>query len=194
MGTTDLGRTNAQHRSMLGHLVTIGTALNAASWPDDLQRIHGIGPRYEAILHGEGVTTFEQLNSMDADTRARVERALDEFPSAALDEWIEAAAPLTQEAPQEAETYLADVQRRSGRPIKRDGTVTTVVRNEDRRAVLERFNAFDAPTDYPPVGAFVEALGAFVAATNGTARIPKFDVRHLETLQAAYASLDPEAN
>jgi predicted flap endonuclease-1-like 5' DNA nuclease len=199
-GTTRLGATTASQRAMLRNLITLGTALSSDSWGDDLQRISGVGPKYESVLQAEGVTTFGQLGGLDGELRARLERALEQYPLADLDEWIEAAGILAGEyepvavvsefdTETPAKAYLRMIQQHQGRPIDRHGMSHTVVRLEDGPAVLRRFNAFDAPAGHPAIAAFVAALRAFVAATEGTARIPSFDAEHLSALRAVLDSL-----
>lgn len=70
----------------------------AAKTPDDLKRIHGVGPALERTLNGLGVTRFEQIAAW---TRADVER-IDEHlrfrGRIERDDWIGQARELAARA------------------------------------------------------------------------------------------------
>lgn len=63
--------------------------------PDDLKEIVGIGPVLEDLLHGLGITSFEQLAALSEDEVDRIEGRLGVFPERIRrDRWIEQAADL----------------------------------------------------------------------------------------------------
>lgn len=63
--------------------------------PDDLKEIVGIGPVIEDLLHGLGITSFEQLAALSAEEVDRLEGLLGAFPERIRrDRWIEQAADL----------------------------------------------------------------------------------------------------
>lgn len=66
---------------------------------DDLQLIHGIGPKIEAILNEHGITTFRQLADMDATTAAEVGEALGTFKGRMeRDDWVGSARQMASES------------------------------------------------------------------------------------------------
>ncbi len=63
--------------------------------PDDLKEIVGIGPVLEDLLHGLGITSFEQLAALSEEEVDRIEGLLGVFPERIRrDRWIEQAADL----------------------------------------------------------------------------------------------------
>ena len=63
--------------------------------PDDLKEIVGIGPVIEQLLHGLGITTFEQLAALSAEDAERIAEHLGAFHERiARDRWQEQAADL----------------------------------------------------------------------------------------------------
>ena len=68
-------------------------AATDAAGADDLTRIKGVGPKLAAILHGEGVTRFEQIagwNDADID---RIDAKLGRFEGRIRrDDWVSQAA------------------------------------------------------------------------------------------------------
>ena len=63
--------------------------------PDDLKEIVGIGPVLEDLLHGLGITSFEQLAALSEEEVGRIEGLLGVFPERIRrDRWIEQAADL----------------------------------------------------------------------------------------------------
>lgn len=63
--------------------------------PDDLKDIIGIGPVLEGLLHGVGITSFEQLAALSDEEVDRIEGLLGVFPERIRrDRWIEQAADL----------------------------------------------------------------------------------------------------
>ncbi len=66
---------------------------------DDLQLIHGIGPKIESILNEHGITTFRQLADMDATTAAEVGEALGSFKGRMeRDDWVGSARQMASES------------------------------------------------------------------------------------------------
>ena len=65
--------------------------------PDDLKEIIGIGPVIEGLLHGQGITTFEQLAALSDEDVDRVGALLGAFHERIRrDRWIEQAAELAR--------------------------------------------------------------------------------------------------
>ncbi len=65
--------------------------------PDDLKEIIGIGPVIEDLLHGLGITTFEQLASLSAEEEDRIGGLLGAFRERIRrDGWAEQAAELAR--------------------------------------------------------------------------------------------------
>lgn len=63
--------------------------------PDDLKEIVGIGPVLADLLHGLGITSFEQLAALSEEEVDRIEGLLGVFPERIRrDRWIEQAADL----------------------------------------------------------------------------------------------------
>ena len=61
----------------------------SASERDDLQRISGIGPKMEKMLHGEGIYFFRQLAALDDAGVAELNALLPDFPGRIeRDEWV----------------------------------------------------------------------------------------------------------
>lgn len=66
---------------------------------DDLQLIHGIGPKIESILNEHGITTFRQLADMDEATAAEVAEALGSFKGRMeRDDWVGSARQMASES------------------------------------------------------------------------------------------------
>lgn len=66
--------------------------------PDALQRIHGVGPVLEKMLHRIGVYTFRQIAAWDAADIAWAAAKLDAFPDRIeRDQWVAQAARLHRE-------------------------------------------------------------------------------------------------
>lgn len=57
---------NLAHHSEESHDVRAPTLAPSGS-PDDLKTVEGIGPKIEALLHAEGITTFAQLAQSDVE-------------------------------------------------------------------------------------------------------------------------------
>jgi hypothetical protein len=150
------------------------------------------------VLREQGIATFAQLGALDEKARADLREVFDGLPFVDLDGWIEsarelaseyAAAEVTEDGVSAAQAYLQEMKRRRGRPIDRNGVSETIVRVDGGPAVPSRFDAFDAPANHPAIGDFVSALKAFVAATDGPARIPDLDAYHVRMLEAVYESM-----
>jgi predicted flap endonuclease-1-like 5' DNA nuclease len=63
--------------------------------PDDLKEVVGVGPVLEDLLHGLGITSFEQLAALSEEEVGRIEGLLGVFPERIRrDRWIEQAADL----------------------------------------------------------------------------------------------------
>ncbi len=69
----------------------------AAAEPDDLTKIWGIGPKFSALLHDNGITTFAQLTATDLDTLRGIIEASGVRQSIANEEtWAEQARHATE--------------------------------------------------------------------------------------------------
>jgi predicted flap endonuclease-1-like 5' DNA nuclease len=80
--------------TLLGRLRAVGEAHDG---PDDLKQIVGIGPVIEELLHGLGITTFEQLASLSAEEADRIGDLLGAFRERIRrDGWAEQAAELAR--------------------------------------------------------------------------------------------------
>ena len=56
---------------------------------DDLKRISGVGPKLEAMLNDEGITTFAQLAELDEDQVEDLQARLPQFPGRIQrDDWV----------------------------------------------------------------------------------------------------------
>jgi predicted flap endonuclease-1-like 5' DNA nuclease len=78
--------------TLLEHLRGLG---EVRAGPDDLKQIVGIGPVIEDLLHGLGITTFEQLASLSAGEVDRIGDLLGAFRERVRrDGWVEQAAEL----------------------------------------------------------------------------------------------------
>lgn len=56
---------------------------------DDLKRLSGVGPKIEAILHSQGITTFAQLAALDEDGIDALQARLPQFPGRIRrDDWV----------------------------------------------------------------------------------------------------------
>ncbi len=67
--------------------------------PDPLQRIHGVGPVLEKMLHSIGVFTFRQIAAWDEADIAWAAAKLDAFPDRIeRDEWVAQAARFQHES------------------------------------------------------------------------------------------------
>lgn len=65
---------------------------------DDLKLIRGIGPKIESILHGQGITTFQQIAELDEDGVAHLTEVLGAFRGRIeRDDWIGSARDLVAE-------------------------------------------------------------------------------------------------
>ncbi|MFH1330352.1 MAG: hypothetical protein ABIJ48_06875 [Actinomycetota bacterium] len=65
--------------------------------PDDLKEIIGIGPVIEGLLHGLGITTFEELAALSDDEVGRIGNLLGAFRERIRrDRWVEQAADLAR--------------------------------------------------------------------------------------------------
>jgi predicted flap endonuclease-1-like 5' DNA nuclease len=65
---------------------------------DDLQMIHGIGPRLEQLLKSFGITSFRQVANFQTDDIAYISAALSAFPGRIeRDNWMASAAELHRE-------------------------------------------------------------------------------------------------
>ena len=65
--------------------------------PDDLKQIIGIGPVIEDLLHGLGITTFEQLAALSEEEVDRIGDLLGAFRERIRrDGWTEQAAELAR--------------------------------------------------------------------------------------------------
>jgi len=65
---------------------------------DDLTEIKGIGPKIAGILHDHGITTFDQLASLDESRIGELRKALGSFQSRIeRDDWVGAARRLASE-------------------------------------------------------------------------------------------------
>lgn len=73
---------------------------HSAGRTDDLKRIRGVGPRFEAALHAAGVRTFEQIAAWtDADLEAMAPRLKVRAERIRRDRWIELARELMASSP-----------------------------------------------------------------------------------------------
>lgn len=96
----------------------IGVPVGPAPPPtpaDDLKRIAGIGPKYEALLHDLGVYRFSQIADWTEDDVARVNDRLDFSGRIERERWIEQARLLAAGI----ETDFSSRVRREGRPRDR---------------------------------------------------------------------------
>lgn len=65
---------------------------------DELQRIHGIGPKIAGLLREMDITSFRQIARFEADDIAYVAAALEAFPDRIeRDDWMSSAARLHEE-------------------------------------------------------------------------------------------------
>lgn len=65
--------------------------------PDDLKRINGIGPKFEADLNAKGVYYFRQIGAWKAKDIKDVEAVMKKFPGRiARDEWVKQAKVLAK--------------------------------------------------------------------------------------------------
>ena len=63
-----------------------------AAGSDDLTRIKGLGPKIAAVLHAQGVTTFEQIATWDQAEIERIDALLGRFAGRiGRDCWVEQA-------------------------------------------------------------------------------------------------------
>jgi predicted flap endonuclease-1-like 5' DNA nuclease len=210
--TTNLGRTTDEHKAMLDHLITIGTALNtnATEWarvdgaakPKDLAAVDGIGPKFEQELHFANIETLEQLANIDDQTRARLDEVAG-FPYASLTDWIEQAKDLTRESRRldlDAVAYRAAVLEAAGHPIDPTGTVEKVMRSDSEggQAVVASFRVYTAPQPEARVAGEAErslvpghdasrrleaALKSVAEACDGTPRVPDLVASDVATLR-----------
>ena len=74
-----------------------GPAKKSTKGPDDLKRIHGIGPRLERTLNDMGITRFEQLASLKKADIERLQKKLPKFPGRVVrDNWVGQAKALAK--------------------------------------------------------------------------------------------------
>lgn len=65
---------------------------------DDLKRISGVGPKLEAMLNDQGITTFAQLAELDDEGVDALQERLTQFPGRIRrDDWVEQAKRLAAE-------------------------------------------------------------------------------------------------
>lgn len=65
--------------------------------PDDLLQIKGVGPKLNALLHGLGVTRFDQIAAWGAGEITKVDEHLGSFRGRIVrDEWVEQAGLLAR--------------------------------------------------------------------------------------------------
>jgi predicted flap endonuclease-1-like 5' DNA nuclease len=65
---------------------------------DDLERIHGIGPKIDALLKAMDITSYAQIANFEPDDIAYVAAALESFPDRITrDDWMMSAAALHAE-------------------------------------------------------------------------------------------------
>lgn len=100
----ELGLAREQRRDAEAELARVRGELErlkrqpAPRLPDDLKRIHGIGPKLESRLHGLGYRTYKQIASWSQEDIDRVEHHLGEFPDRIRrDDWIGQAQRLQAE-------------------------------------------------------------------------------------------------
>lgn len=79
-----------------------GAAPRAASYPDNLTEIRGIGDVYEQRLYQAGIFTWHQLAHTDPETLRQVTKAL---PTSDPNSWIEQARQLARERGREGAVY-----------------------------------------------------------------------------------------
>lgn len=72
-------------------------AAGAVAADDDLQRIKGIGPKLETVLHENGITRFEQIAGLDAEAIERLDEQLGFSGRIERDGWVEQARALIAE-------------------------------------------------------------------------------------------------
>jgi NADH-quinone oxidoreductase subunit E len=79
-------------------VIAARTAGDGPRHDDDLQLIHGIGPKLERRLKDMGITSFAQIARFGAADIAVVAGALGSFPKRIeRDDWVAGAAHLHQE-------------------------------------------------------------------------------------------------
>lgn len=68
------------------------TAKGAEAPYDDLELVHGIGPKIEKLLYSMGITSFRQVARFERDDIAIVSAALEVFPDRIeRDDWMASA-------------------------------------------------------------------------------------------------------
>jgi len=73
----------------------IAKKVKRRSKPDDLKKIHGIGPVLEKLLHKNGITRFEQLAKLDRKGVDALSAKLGSFSNRIRsDGWVKSAAKL----------------------------------------------------------------------------------------------------
>ena len=78
--------------------------------PDDLKKIKGIGPVFEAELNDKGVYYYRQIASWDKEDIQAIEQIIDRFPGRIVrDEWVKQAKAL-QNAPAKSKTRKKSVK------------------------------------------------------------------------------------
>lgn len=83
-----------------------GSAPQAASYPDNLTEIRGIGDVYEQRLYQAGIFTWHQLAQTDPDTLRTVTKAL---PTSDPASWVEQARELARERGREGAVYTGPI-------------------------------------------------------------------------------------
>lgn len=188
-----LTQTGGRDRAMLGHLVTIGTYLNQASWGDSLQKINSIGPKWESRLRDHGITTFKQIVEMDEETKASLKKL--GFPRPPIDKWIVSAGKLDRTPAADADRYLEKVKALMGSETHFDSTgdVAPTGRVNGEVATRNHDNIFDAPT-HDRSQDLAQALRAFVGASGGVAKVPNLKTDQVAVLELVRDSLGPRQN
>ena len=95
-GTRIAGGRVAVKGGSTGSAETKATA-SVEAGADDLQRIKGIGPKLEAVLHDNGITRYQQIADLDADAIAQLDEQLGFSGRIERDGWVEQARALLAE-------------------------------------------------------------------------------------------------
>ena len=89
-----------QHEATVGrlqreHAEALARATAAARPPDDLKQLHGIGPKFERLLHAAGIRRFAQIAGWTRQDVATVAERLGIRPGRIeRDNWVESARRL----------------------------------------------------------------------------------------------------
>jgi len=201
--TTNLGRTAAEHKAMLDHLITIGAAMNttptvwgrteASATSKGLEAVVGIGATHAKTLKSAGIETLEQLATIDERTKTRLDEVAG-FPYASFTDWIAQAKDLTRESRKldpGAVEYRAGVVECAGLPIDDDGSVEKVMKDdvEGEPAIVVRFGLYDAP-EHEASRRLESALKAVAEACDGKPRVPDLVASDVEELRRVRDALD----